>query len=180
MSETASLSGLMDALMTPTPNPLDLRISGLEQEILGFLRRRVGEEAEEVAQDVWVKIASVDPDCVDDASFRAYVYVVARRLLIDRYRRKRLDLVPLEGGEEPGVAPDAHSTLAAEQMAAVVQRTLGELKPEVAEVFWLRTRDGVAFKEIAEHQGCSINTALGRMHAVVKRLKRALAAEGMA
>jgi len=166
--------------MTDTRNPLDLRISVLEREILGFLRRRIGEDAEEVAQDVWVKITTANPDCADDASFRAYVYVVARRLLIDRYRRKRLDLVPLDRGEEPGVAPDAHSRLAAEQMAAVVQRTLGQMKPEVAEVFWLRTREGVAFKDIAERQGCSINTALGRMHAVVKRLKRALAAEGMA
>ncbi|MCB9676985.1 MAG: RNA polymerase sigma factor [Alphaproteobacteria bacterium] len=162
------------------PEPtMSARIARLEGEILGFLRRRVGAEAEEVAQDVWLKVATADPDCADDEAFRAFVYVVARRALIDRYRRRRVELVPLDGGLEPGAPPDAHSALAAADIAAVVERTLRSLKPEIAEVFWLRTRDDVAFREIARRQGCSVNTALGRMHQVVKRLKKALAAEGI-
>lgn len=157
---------------------LSTRIADLEGEILGFLRRRLGADAEEVAQDVWLKVAVADPACVDDVAFRAYVYVVARRTLIDRYRRRRLELVPLEAGPEPSAPPDAHSAVAAANLAAVVERTLKTVKPELAEVFWLRTREDVAFREIARRQGCSVNTALGRMHQVVKRLKIALAAEG--
>ena len=162
----------------PAPTLLESRIASLQGEIVRFLRGRVGPDAEEVAQDVWLKIAKADPECADDAAFRAFAYVVARRCLIDRYRRNRVELVPLDAGPEPHTPDDAESTVAARDIAAVVERTLQTVKPEVAEVFWMRTRDGLAFKAIAERQDCSINTALGRMHGVVKRLKLALAAEG--
>lgn len=173
-----AFSGMMEALMPAPTTALDARIARLEREMLAFLRRRVGPDAEEVAQDVWLRVATSDPDCADDAAFRAYVYVVARRLLIDRYRKKRLDVVPIDDATPPSAPADAHSAVAAANLAALVQRTLDQMRPEQAEVFWMRTNDGVSFKEIAERQDCSINTALGRMHTVVKRLKVALAAEG--
>ena len=53
------------------------------------------------------------------------------------------------------------------------------MKPEMAEVFRLRTTDDVPFKDIAERQGCSINTALGRMHRATRKIADALEAEGL-
>ena len=165
------------------PGTLQDRIAVLHPELVGFLRRRVGADAEEVAQDVWVKVSAVDPAVDNLAGFRSYVYVVARRLLIDRYRaartrQARLQLVPLDDSPEVGRPPDAHSAVAAGEAAALVERTLDSIKPELVEVFWMRTRDDLPFKEIAARQSCSINTALGRMHQVVKKLKAAMAAEG--
>jgi RNA polymerase sigma-70 factor (ECF subfamily) len=180
----------MDVAMSepPTPNAagssvLQDRIAAVHPELVGFLRRRVGDDAEEVAQDVWVKITAVDPAVDDLAGFRSYVFVVARRLLIDRYRsarsrKARLQVVPLADSPEVGRPPDAHSTVAAGEAAALVERTLDGIKPELVEVFWMRTREDLPFKEIAKRQSTSVNTALGRMHQVVKKLKAAMAAEG--
>ncbi len=159
------------------PMPLDERIAGMESDLLRFLRRRVGADAEEVAQDVWLRIAGASPPD-DTDGFRAYVFVVARRMLIDRYRKKRPIVVAIEDTAEPSMPADAHSAVAASQVAASVERVVGHMKPEMAEVFWMRTREGLAFKDIARRQGTSLNTALGRMHQAVKRLQKALAAEG--
>lgn len=183
---------MMDVVMPAPPETsaqpateakLRARIEAVHPELVGFLAKRVGDDAEELAQDVWVKLSTAQPAIDDLPGFRAYVFVVARRLLIDRYRTvrarsARLQLVPLDESPDVGNPPIADSTVAAGQAAALVERTLEGIKPELVEVFWMRTRDDLPFKEIAARQSCSINTALGRMHQVVKKLKAAMATEG--
>ena len=43
------------------------------------------------------------------------------------------------------------------------------------EVFWLRMDAGLAFREIAEVQGCSLGTALARMQYALAKMRTALA-----
>jgi DNA-directed RNA polymerase specialized sigma24 family protein len=64
-------------------------------------------------------------------------------------------------------------------VAEVVERELQDMKPEIAEVFRWRAEDDVPFKEIAERHGCSINTALGRMHRATLKVAAALRAAGL-
>lgn len=171
--------------MLATVTELERRISRFHQELIGFLRRRVPGDPEEAAQEVWLKVARAQPDCPDDASFRAYMYTVARRLVIDLHRRRRarIELVPIDDSAAErqasgGDAPDA--SLHASAILRVVEATLSQMKPELAQVFRLRTTEDVPFKEIASMQGCSINTALGRMHRATKKIAAALQAEGLA
>ena len=166
---------------------LDIRIDALRSELLGFLARRAPREAEELSQEVWLRVARANPDIDDDDGFRAYVYTVARRLLVDHHRRRsaRVELVPMDAptaeavGDPPlGHGPD--SDLHARRMLAVVEQTLAGLTPEQAQVFRWRMTEDVPFREIAERQGCPINTALGRHHRAVKAIAAALEAAGLA
>jgi DNA-directed RNA polymerase specialized sigma24 family protein len=63
-------------------------------------------------------------------------------------------------------------------MAADVHRVFEAvvitLDAPTAEVVRMRLRDGLSFKQIAEQQGTPINTALGRMHRALKRIRQAL------
>lgn len=163
---------------------LERRISRFHQELIGFLRRRVPGDPEEAAQEVWLRVARAEPDCADDASFRAYFYTVARRLVIDLHRRRkaRIELLPIDDSAAErrasgGQAPDAR--LHADAVLRVVQTTLDAMTPEMSEVFRMRTQDDIPFKTIAARQGCSINTALGRMHRATKKITAALEAEGL-
>ncbi|MEQ1508034.1 MAG: RNA polymerase sigma factor [Myxococcota bacterium] len=159
---------------------LDRRIASLGTELLGFLRRRTV-DPEEVAQETWIRVAAADPDCPDDRSFRAFVYVVARRLLIDAARRRARarPLVPLDGGQHPSDDAPPDAALSAGQSLAVVERTLREMKPELAEVFRWRMTTDLSFKQIAERQGVSLNTALGRHHQATNHIARALREHGL-
>jgi RNA polymerase sigma factor (sigma-70 family) len=162
----------------PSSPRLAQRIADLRAELLGFLRRRTG-DPEEVAQETWLRVAQADPDCPDERSFRAFVYVVARRLLIDLARRRARGavLVPLDGGLVGGHGPE--SELLAGQALAVVEETLAGLKPELAEVFRLRMTTDLSFAEIARRQGVPVNTALGRHHQATNHVARALRAHGL-
>ncbi|MBX2797107.1 MAG: RNA polymerase sigma factor [Myxococcales bacterium] len=162
---------------------LDERIARHRADLLAFVRRRVRRDAEEIAQETWVRVVRADPDCPDEASFRAYAYTVARRLIIDHVRSsaRALPLVPLEGGmhPQPASSGDPAQMMQAGQALAVVQEELRHMKPEIAEVFRLRMTTGLSFKEIAARQGCSLNTALGRHHQATRRLARVLRAKGL-
>lgn len=163
---------------------LDRRIAQFHGELVGFLRRRVAGDPEEAAQEVWLRVARADADFPNDAAFRGYFYTVARRLVVDLHRRRkaRVRLVELDDVTENRSVSGSHAPdgrLQAEEIHRVVEATLAGLKPEIAQVFQWRFQQDVPFKEIAERQGCSINTALGRMHRATKKLAAALEAAGL-
>lgn len=160
---------------------LDRRIESLSPELLAFLSRRAS-EPEELMQEVWLKVARANPDCADDASFRAYVFAVARRQVIDSYRRRqaRVSLVALESTHREPIASGGPDRLVeAKGMLAVVEEALASLQPEIAQVFRWRTSHTLSFKEIAARQGVPLNTALGRHHRAVKAIGSALAEAGL-
>lgn len=162
---------------------LDHRIERHHRDLVAFLARRVASDAEELAQETWMRVARAAPDCADDAAFRAYAFTVARRLLIDHHRRRaaRVTLVPLVGGLEGAEdrRSDPHGHAAAGQILAVVERALAAMKPELAEVFRLRSATALSFEDIASRQGVSLNTALGRQHQATKQIHRALSNAGL-
>ncbi|MEO0601790.1 MAG: RNA polymerase sigma factor, partial [Myxococcota bacterium] len=122
-----------------TPSPLlEDRIARHRPELVAFLARRVGQDAEELAQEVWLRIARAEASFPDDASFRAYAYTVARRLVVDLYRKRKrtLQVVPLEETlREPQAPSDPSQLVQADQVLAVVRAELSAMKPELAEVF---------------------------------------------
>jgi RNA polymerase sigma-70 factor (ECF subfamily) len=161
------------------PNP-ENHMNELRNELLAFLRYRVPNHYEEIAQDTWLRIARAQPVCPDDRSFRAYTFAVARRLIIDHYRRdqSRPTLVALDRTLPVPGSEDPHSSLCAAEVIKIVDAELKSMKPEIANVFRWRMTEDISFREIAERQNISINTALGRMHSATKRLAEALKNKG--
>jgi len=163
---------------------LERRISQFHPELVGWLRRRVVGDPEEVAQEVWLRVSTADASFPNDASFRGYFYTVARRLIVDLHRRRRARIELVEMDEHTARRAEGHvgapdGRLHAEQMHRIVEQTLAAMKPEISQVFLWRLHQDVPFKDIAERQGCSLNTALGRMHRATKKIATALKAAGL-
>lgn len=173
--------------MSPEPPlhaaALDDRIQRNHRDLVAFLSRRAPSVAEELAQETWLRVARSNPDCPDEGAFRGFVFTVARRLLIDHYRRRQTRGAPVSLQDTAemsgGASSDPHSSYSAQEALAVVERVLSNMKPEVAEVFRLRTTTGLSFKDIAQRQGVSLSTALGRHHHATKQLRKALTSAGL-
>ena len=168
-----------------TVSPFEHRVQLHRADLLAFLMRRAPGYAEELAQEVWIRISKASPDCPDERSFRAYMFTVARRLLIDHHRRRaaRIQLVSLEGAtveQSAGSSAGPEMRVRASQLVDLVERTLEQMKPEIADVFRLRMTTGLSFKDIAERQGVPLNTALGRMHRATRQLAVVVREAGLA
>ena len=79
-------------------------------------------------------MAAAAPEVASEEAFRAYAFTVARRLLIDHYRKRsrRLVLVPLDGGAEIASDTDPYAEVSAGQTLAVVEaelNTMNEILP---------------------------------------------------
>ncbi len=159
--------------------------------LFGFLLLRVRDRqlAEDLLQDVFVRMLGAVRRYRHRDRLRAWLFRIARNLVIDHERRRAgLKTVPADAEMYPGspgsptlaevlpgpewMRPDRLAESRDEAQAA--REALATLAPAQQEVFLLR-QAGISFREIAEMQGCPINTALGRMHDAVTALRRHLA-----
>ena len=151
------------------------------RQLYAFLNNLIGPGAEcdEVFEETWLKVIDRLPGYRDDGRFGAWLFRVARNLFYDRLRRSRQEreMIPLDADEPPQLAAPPGSgpreRLELDEVEALIKTALSELPAELRETFLLR-QQGIAFKEIAEIQECSINTALSRMQYALRALRKAL------
>jgi RNA polymerase sigma-70 factor (ECF subfamily) len=158
-------------------------ISEVQEDLLGFLYRRCPAQAEELTQEVWLRMTRANPTLATQEEHRRYLFTAARRVLIDHYRTSRRRPILVADGEEkhlrlvsPHITPE--QILEGKATARIVEKALSKMKPVVAEVFRLRITTDTTFKEIAARQGVPLNTALGRMHYATKLVRAALTTAG--
>ncbi len=133
--------------------------------LLRFLRARgAGDDAEDLLQDMWMKLEAKDLGPVADPL--PYLYRMANNLVLDRYRsssrreRREQDWAESAGG----VMADPADDIAVDERIILSQRleqaraVLRELGPRVELVFRRFRIEGVGQRLIAEELGVSLTT----------------------
>lgn len=154
-----------------------------KRQLYAFLNNLVGPGAEcdEVFEETWLRVIDRLPKYRDDGRFGAWLFRVSRNIFYDRLRRSRQEReqLSLDVEEPPQISAPVGSgpreRLDLDEVENLVMAAVSELPEELKETFLLR-QQGVAFKEIAEIQNCSINTALSRMQYALRSLRKALSA----
>ena len=135
----------------------------LERELKGFLRRFFpnDDDARELAQQCFAQVLAIEkPEAIQ--SPRAFLFITARNLAIQRLRHERV--VPLELVAEieeaglPGAAPSAEEVSSAREELRLLIAALESLPPQCRQVFTLRKVYGFSQKEIAEKLSISEHT----------------------
>ena len=135
-------------------------------------------DAEDVVHDVFVGLARGLQDLNLRGSLKAYLSVGVCNRARDRIRAKVLD----RRGNDPAPLPDRiveapDTILAQQECEGRLRAALQGLPLEQREVLLLRARMDMTFKEIARHQGVSINTVQGRYRYGIERLRSLLGRE---
>ena len=160
--------------------PSDSPATGLEAifaEMRPMLVRRAAAmgasgDAEDVVQDVWLKLRSVDAPV---ASPHAYLLRMVYTAVLDRRRGARRTaardaawVTPANLAEDRVAPADAERRLIAVQMLNAVEARLNALGDPAAAIFRRHRIDGLTQKRIAEEFGMGLST-------VEKHLRRAYA-----
>lgn len=162
--------------------------AGLEQAFLAnrerllrfLLARGAGEAAEDLLQEIWLKIAARDSGPI--ASPLSYLFRTADTLMIDRFRsarqaeRRERDWSETNDGTMPGAsdAPSAERHLIGREQARLALQTLEALGPRPAAIFRRHRVDGVPQRLLADEFGVSLSTVesdLRRAYAALAELK---------
>lgn len=130
-------------------------------------------EAEDVTQEVFVKVFSKLEGFQGDSAFFTWLYRIAVNTAIDWTSKKKRrpvhlsdDLTTLEGSASSAEtrtpeAPDASMLL--EERARVTREILEELSPQYKAVLVLREFEDLSYLAIAETLSCSLGTVESRL-----------------
>jgi RNA polymerase sigma-70 factor (ECF subfamily) len=149
----------------------------LHPAVLRYLKAQQPVDAEDIASDAWIDVASaLHRFKGDEQDFRKWVFTIARRRLIDLRRRslrRRTQPVPIENLVEipadSDVEAQAVDTIAVQE--AIVR--LVELLPaDQAEVVLLRVVGGLTAEQAGEVMGKRPGAIRVLQHRALERLSR--------
>ncbi|NLL83201.1 MAG: sigma-70 family RNA polymerase sigma factor [Lentisphaerae bacterium] len=155
--------------------------------LMVYVRSMTGsvEEAEDLFQETWQRVLK-NASSFRGGTLRSWIWRIAKNARIDWVRRRKPDeSLDREVGDGESVLGDfieAPGLTAAEMVSSadMVERIgecVGTLPEAQREVFLMRTVGDLSFREIAEVLEVPLNTALGRMHYAVNRLREMLVDE---
>lgn len=142
-----------------------------------FMALRCGEDAEDLVQELWIKVQQVDA-CVERPL--PYVYRMAHRLVLDtrrgasRARDRDFAWSYVSGRLDEAETSLAERSLLAREQLERIDRTLGQLGTRAARIFRRYRLDGIEQRRIAAELGVSLSTVesdLRRSYAAISNLK---------
>jgi RNA polymerase sigma-70 factor (ECF subfamily) len=149
-----------------------LDVSGrLRRFIAARVRNR--DDAEDVLQDVFVKIHDQLSRLEDPARLHAWVYQITRNAIVDYYRRRgRTPELTTEFPED--LAADAAEPDLTDEVAAWLLPMIDTLAPKYRDALRLSEVQGLTQQETASRLGISLSGAKSRVQRGRERLRAAL------
>ncbi len=149
------------------------------QSLMRYLQRltRSDHVAEELHQQTWLSVLDhldrFDAAGSSSGGFKAWLFRIATNKANDLWRSRGREKVAKEGlklvTDEEG--PAASFRMEGTEQEQKLRKAIDALPENQKQVLLLRYYSGLKFVEIAEMLGCPLNTALGRMHKAMQKLK---------
>lgn len=142
--------------------------------VLRFIKNR--EDAEEVAQDIFIKAYRSLSDFRGESKFSTWLYTIVNTTCITFLRKKKLEVHSLDNEKVFETADSRESGFSAnrvEQKSKInmVNKAIAMLNPDDAEIITLFYKAEQSLEEIGTILGLEPNTAKVRLHRARTRLK---------
>jgi len=125
---------------------------------------RDSHEAEDVAQESFLKAFRELSKLRDDRAFASYLYRICVRLCMDRLRARRAEPVEIETSE-------AHQGGQVENRL-LIEKLLAMLPADLQTTLVLREIEQFSYEEIADYMHVPVGTVRSRLHTARERFRR--------
>jgi RNA polymerase sigma-70 factor (ECF subfamily) len=152
----------------------DLLVLKYQHKVMSLVRRFVKDqsEAEDVAQEAFIKAYRAINSFRGDSAFYTWLYRIAvntaKNALDARKRRPGSDL-DIDDAEDFAfsdslrIDENPESLLASEDMHRIIEETLASLPEDLRRALMLREFDGLSYEDIASMMDCPIGTVRSRI-----------------
>jgi RNA polymerase sigma factor (sigma-70 family) len=138
-------------------------------EVLGYLRRLLGQRAEDAWQETFLRALRAYDRLEHGRHLRAWVFTIATRVAMDDLTRKGRDAVSLDEAHEPAMNGDFSPPVFQE-----LEHLTGELPPKERAAVVLRYGYDLPYDEIGAALGSSEEAARAAASSGVRRLRRTI------
>jgi RNA polymerase sigma-70 factor (ECF subfamily) len=168
------------------PELLDRLIEQYQYRLFRYLLYVTGnrERAEDFFQETWIRVLERGHQYDGKSKFEAWLFSIARHLVIDWQRQKKTQSLdgltnPEEGApmEFAGDDPSPLHLLLTQESEGTVHASLGELPAIYREVLLLRFQEELGLAEISVVLGAPISTVKSRLYRGLEDLRVLLAGE---
>ncbi|MEW5786326.1 MAG: sigma-70 family RNA polymerase sigma factor [Pseudomonadota bacterium] len=147
-----------------------------------YLAHQAPERADELFQDVWLKVIGARAGYEVTARFSTWLFRIAHNRLMDHFRsRRRTPVDPWDDAEEDPAAqlpaPERDTPPALLERREAARRILdclAALPPPQREAFLMAEEGGMGLEDIARAAGVGRETAKSRLRYALARLRRCL------
>lgn len=164
---SADFAQVLDAARAGSPEALGQLWGRYSPGVLSFARSRGAGEPDEVTSDCFLAVfARLGDFRGNESEFRAFVYTVAHRRVVDDFRRRSggLPVRPFLEDEEGPAEPSAEDIAVRRLSTAGAWQLLGSLTSDQRDVLALRIFGDLTLEEVA--------TVLDKRTGAVKALQR--------
>lgn len=161
----------------------DALLERYKQKLFSYILSTVHREdlADDIFQDTFVKaiVCMRKGRYKMNGKFYSWLLCIAHNVIIDNFRYEQ----SVEGLNRSEINEHLYADnglegspkeieMERENSLSQLNELIDQLPENQQEVLRMRVYENMSFKDIAEHTGTSVNTALGRMHYAVNNMKR--------
>lgn len=139
-----------------------------------FILKRVpdGQSAEDILQDVFLKIHMHIRTLKDEEKFQGWMYQIARNAIYDYYRQKFETTSDIP--EMPYIPEDMLDEDVVQELAPCIREMINQLPPHYKQAIILTEYEGLTQRELAERLDLSFSGAKSRVQRAREKLKMML------
>ncbi len=133
------------------------------------------DDAEDVAQEVFVKVYHALKSFRQESGFSTWLYRITANCALDRLKQRKRSVarfVPMEESHLRGIAA-SHGTDHGEE-SVLIERALHELPTLQRAVVMLRHMDGFSTRQVSDILRCSEGTVKTHLHRGLKKMRKKL------
>jgi RNA polymerase sigma-70 factor, ECF subfamily len=127
--------------------------------LLAFQMLGNGDDAEDIAQEAFVRVFQSIHGFRGQAAFSTWLYRIVTNLCLGRLRRRRFS-VPLEEVAEPALPEESSRRVTA---GLLTHQVLGRMSPDLRVVLLLREQGALSYQEIAGALSLPVGTVRSRL-----------------
>jgi RNA polymerase sigma-70 factor (ECF subfamily) len=133
------------------------------------------EDAEEIVQDVFVKVWENRMELKLGYSFRSYLFTIAKNCVL-KYARKKVIHHTIEHyiNQRPGTATNLEQEMIFNEAQAQLETLIDNLPPKKQKIYLLSHCEGLPHKEIADKLGISVRTVESHTYQINALIKQKL------
>lgn len=137
---------------------------------------KLKEDAEEITQEVFVRLWNRRFDLKTELSFSSYLFMIAKNAVIDMLRKRQKESVfneDINSGVESSSHDDSKS-IEYNELHEIIQNSIQELPQKRRQIYLLSRDEGLTYKQIAEKLNISIKTVESHMRLALQQLKKSV------
>lgn len=149
----------------------------IHQFSIGYLKNV--QEAEEIVQEVFLKIWNVREELKSDKSLDSYVFTIAKNAILNTIRKSKNEQLYLDYAKlYPGKNILLDDELNFLELERAYKQSIEQLSPKRKQIFLLSREENRSNAEIAAQLGISVKTVENQMTSALAHIKKELLSAG--